>query len=78
MTIGRIYTYPNNFRVSKCLITAKYNGLEIDVPSFEFGKDNKSEEFLSKFPMGKVPVFEDAHGNTLFESGAIAYYGKST
>jgi elongation factor 1-gamma len=50
--------------------------LEIDVPEFAFGKDNKSEEFLSKFHMGKVPAFEDAHGNRLFESGAIAYYSK--
>lgn len=58
------------------MITAKYSGLEIDVPEFAFGKDNKSEEYLAKFPMGKVPGFEDAHGNHLFESGAIAYYSK--
>jgi elongation factor 1-gamma len=73
---GRVYTYPNNNRVQMILIAAKYNGLKIDVPSFALGTDNKSEEYLSKFPLGKVPGFEDAHGNTLSESGAIAYYGK--
>jgi elongation factor 1-gamma len=30
---------------------------------------------MAKFPMGKIPVFESAEVN-LFESNAIAYYGK--
>ncbi len=73
---GTIYTYPNNRRVQKALIAAKYNGLTIDVPEFAFGTDNKSADYLAKFPMGKIPAFEDANGNALFESSAIAYYGK--
>lgn len=38
------------------------------------GKTNKTEDFLSKFPLGKVPAFEGADGTNLFESDAIAQY----
>ena len=38
------------------------------------GKTNRTEDFLSKFPLGKVPAFEGADGTTLFESDAIAQY----
>ncbi|ORX53728.1 EF1G-domain-containing protein [Piromyces finnis] len=37
------------------------------------GKFNKSEDYLSKFPFGKVPAFE-GKDCTLYESNAIAYY----
>ena len=39
------------------------------------GEENKSSEFLAKFPLGKVPVFEGADGLTLFENSAITQYG---
>ncbi|KAF9952855.1 Elongation factor 1-gamma [Modicella reniformis] len=35
MTVGTIYTYPQNPRVFKALVVAKYNGLEVKVPAFE-------------------------------------------
>jgi elongation factor 1-gamma len=35
---------------------------------------NRTPEFLSKFPMGKLPVFEGVDGTTIFESDAIAQY----
>jgi elongation factor 1-gamma len=35
--------------------------------------DHKTESFLAKFPLGKVPVLETPSG-PLFESGAIARY----
>ena len=76
MTFGRIYTFPQNDRVHKVLIAAKYNGLTIEVPQFSMGIENKTPEYLAKFPMGKVPGFEDSNGNILSESGAMAYYGK--
>jgi elongation factor 1-gamma len=46
------------------------------VPSdFQFGKDNKTPEFLAKFPFGKVPAFESADGKFCFaEAQAIARY----
>jgi len=70
----RIYTYPENPRVYKALIAAKYVGVEIEVPSFEMGTDNKTPEFLKKNPLGKVPVLETDDGNSVFESNAIARY----
>jgi len=39
------------------------------------GKFNKSKEYLSKFPFGKVPAFESKEGN-IYESNAIAFYSK--
>lgn len=74
MAIGKIYSYPNNPRVHKAAIAAKYNGVEIEFPAFEMA-DSKTPAFLEKFPMGKIPTFESANGETLFESNAIAYYG---
>lgn len=35
---------------------------------------NKTPEFLAKFPLGKIPVFEGADGFCLAESVAIAMY----
>jgi len=71
MSSWKIYTYPSNPRVWKAQIAGKYVGIEIETPAFEMGKDNKSKEFLAKFPVGKVPVLETEHG-PLFESNAIA------
>ncbi len=73
-----LYTYPDNFRVNKILIAAKYSDAKItvvqDPPQFKFGVTNKSKEFLSKFPLGKVPAFEASNGICLTESNAIAYF----
>ncbi|KAI8620697.1 hypothetical protein BC830DRAFT_1097723 [Chytriomyces sp. MP71] len=65
---------PNNPRVAKALIAAKYNGIEVEVVPVEMGKSNKTPEFLKKFPLGKVPAFESNDGFTLYESNAIAFY----
>ncbi|KAG8159359.1 hypothetical protein KVR01_011020 [Diaporthe batatas] len=73
-SFGTIYSYPNNWRVSRAQVVAAINGLKIDVPEFQFGQANKSEDFLSKFPLGKVPAFEGADGFTLTEGAAIATY----
>lgn len=57
------------------LTIAALNGLEIEVPEFEFGVDNHSPEYLAKFLYGKVPTFESADGSfTLTEGQAIARY----
>lgn len=39
----------------------------------DFGKTNKSAEYLAKFPFGKVPAMDCPEG-PLYESNAIAYY----
>ncbi|XP_020896757.1 elongation factor 1-gamma [Exaiptasia diaphana] len=74
MAAGTLYTYPDSFRAQKILIAAEYSGTKINVPPFTVGKDNKTEEFLKKFPLGKVPAFETSDGKYLYESNAIAYY----
>jgi len=78
MAAGTLYTYPENFRAYKALIAAQYSGAKVKVvsepPAFKFGETNKTEEFLKKFPLGKVPAFESDDGVKLFESNAIAYY----
>jgi elongation factor 1-gamma len=68
-----LYTYANNYRAWKILIAAQYNGVDIKVPAFEFGKDNKTESFKAKNPLGKVPVLDTPQGS-IFESNAIARY----
>ncbi|XP_055525980.1 elongation factor 1-gamma [Wyeomyia smithii] len=72
---GTLYTYPGNFRAYKALIAAQFSGAKVNVASdFVFGETNKSDAFLKKFPLGKVPAFETADGKYLTESNAIAYY----
>jgi len=75
MATGTLYTYPDNFRAYKGLIAAKYSGSKVTIaPNFKLGETNKSNDFLQKFPLGKVPAFVSDDGTTLFESNAIAFY----
>ncbi|CAH0388196.1 unnamed protein product [Bemisia tabaci] len=75
MVAGTLYTYPENYRAYKALIAAQYAGANVTVaPNFVFGETNKSEAFLKKFPLGKVPAFETSDGKYITESNAIAYY----
>jgi len=69
----KLHTYKPNYRAWKALIAAEYNGVRIEVPEFNMGKDNKTPEFLAKAPLGKVPVLETPQGS-IFESNAIARY----
>lgn len=55
------------------MIAAKHNGIEIDVPEFNFPTENKTKAYLKKNPMGKVPTLETPEGS-IFESNAIARY----
>ncbi|KAK3317246.1 glutathione S-transferase [Cercophora scortea] len=72
---GKIYTYPNNFRVQRAQALASLNGLEIEIaPDFVFGKTTKTPSFLAKFPMGKAPAFESADGFCIAEGHAICRY----
>ncbi|KAI5925351.1 glutathione S-transferase [Camillea tinctor] len=72
---GKIYTYPENFRVLRVQLAAALNGLEVSVvEDFKMGETNKTPEFLAKFPLGKVPALECADGFCVWESAAIARY----
>ena len=83
MVSGTLYTYPNSYRAQKIQIAAAYSGADVKVQhnyqlNFQFGVNiDQSEEFLAKFPQGKVPAFEDSNGVCLSESNAIAYYVSS-
>jgi len=78
MAAGTLYTYPENFRAYKIQIAARYSGANLKVvseaPAFKFGETNKTDDFLRKFPLGKVPAFESNCGLRLFESNAIAQF----
>jgi len=78
MVSGTLYTYPDNFRAYKALIAAEYSGAQVKVasqpPEFVLGQTNQTDEFLAKFPMGKVPAFSSSEGKNISESNAIAYY----
>lgn len=70
-----LYTYPENSRAYKALIAAQFSGASLKVaPNFVFGETNKTEAFLKKFPLGKVPALETDDGKFLAESNAIAFY----
>jgi elongation factor 1-gamma len=61
------------------LAVANINGLEIFVPpGFEFGKTNKTPEYIAKFPLGKIPSLETSTGFLLTEASAIAHYISSS
>ncbi|KAK7754276.1 hypothetical protein SLS62_003855 [Diatrype stigma] len=70
------------------LAAAKINGLELEIPPFEYGEMTgtpgrytaRTPEYRAKFPRGQAPGFEKlpasdgSGGFTLAESGAIAHY----
>ncbi|KAL2845495.1 glutathione S-transferase [Aspergillus pseudoustus] len=74
MAFGTLYTYPGNPRAAKIHAVANLNGLTITDGDFTMGQTNRSDEFLAKFPLGKVPTFTSADGLNLFESAAIATF----
>ena len=78
--MDKLYALPaDHFRTVKILFAAALSGKSLQVlckePEFVFGQTNRSDEFLAKFPLGKVPAFESGDGKVvLSESNAIAYY----
>lgn len=74
---GTLYTYPDNFKAQKIQIAANYanNALKVvqNEPDFVVGVTDKSADFLKKFPLGKVPAFENGE-ICLSQTNAIAYY----
>lgn len=74
---GTLYTFPGNFRAYKAQIAAQYSGAQVTIAGddkFKMNDTNRSEEYLKKFPTGKVPAFENDAGVHLFESNAIAHF----
>ncbi|KAI5998939.1 glutathione S-transferase C-terminal-like protein [Pisolithus orientalis] len=75
--IGKLYGHPRQPQTKAILSAAAISGLEIDLLPFEFGVTNKSPEFTQKFPLAKIPAFEDSEGFKLIEGTAIARYVSS-
>lgn len=74
MSVGRLYGHSNP-RVDKSRIVAKLSEIAIDWDdTFTFGVSNKTDEYLTKFPLGQVPAFESNDGLLLTESSAIPFY----
>jgi len=74
---GTLYTFPGNFRAYKAQIAAQYSGAQLTVAGddkFKMNDTNRSEQYVSKFPTGKVPAYENDNGVHLFESNAIAHF----
>jgi len=70
-----IVTYPDNPRVWKALIAAKYNGVEVNLKSdFKMGETNKTASFLSVNPFGQVPTAFSSDRTGVFESNSILRY----
>lgn len=55
-------SFAGDFRMLKALIAAQYNGIDIEKPHFELGKDNLTPAFVAKNPTGKVPMLETPQG----------------
>ena len=81
MSFGKLYNYPKAPRSTMCLYIAEANKLDIEVVEtwpikVDSSKGGVGEEYLSKFPPGKVPALERPDGFTVFECIAVAWYCK--
>ncbi|KAL7420213.1 hypothetical protein Q5752_005180 [Cryptotrichosporon argae] len=72
--IGTLTGFVGNSRVRRARAAAALAGVEIefDENARFMGRDWKTPEFLAKFPLGTLPVFETTDGFCFGESGAIA------
>ncbi|KAH8896072.1 glutathione S-transferase [Thozetella sp. PMI_491] len=73
---GTLYTLSERIhhRTRKIFGAASINSLELTVPEYVMGVTHKTPEYLTKFPLGKIPSFESSTGLRLIESNAIAFY----
>ena len=72
---GKVFSYPENFRALKILISARYGGHDVTLDeSFKFGETNTTKAFLKKFPQGKVPCIELTSGQLMDESNSAAWF----
>ena len=71
---GKIFSYPESLKSLKILISARYGGHDVKMDQdFEFGVTESSQQFLDKFPLGKVPCVELSCGQRLDESNSAAW-----
>ncbi|KAG9310211.1 glutathione S-transferase C-terminal-like protein [Chiua virens] len=70
--IGTFWGIPIQRQTKVICAAAAVAGLELEIPPVDFFVTIKSPEYLSKFPMGKIPAFEDNKGFKLFEVSSLA------
>ena len=72
-SLGKIYSYPNNWRVARARAAAVLGGSDIELIMIDM-QTTKRDDYLAKFPAGCVPAFEATDGTIIQQSGAIATY----
>lgn len=71
----KIYGHPISPRYRRIATAAAELGLKAELVELNIGKgENRTPEYLSKNPMGKIPTFEDDDGWVLWESFAVVSY----
>lgn len=79
MSFGKLYNYPKAPRSTMCLYIAEANKLDIEVVEtwpikVDESKGGVGDEYLAKFPSGKVPALERPDEFVVFECIAVAWY----
>ncbi|KAJ1940377.1 translation elongation factor activity protein [Linderina macrospora] len=75
MSVGKFIGRNIHYRSFKVRIVAELLGLDLKLtPDFKKGLTNKSDDYLSRFPVGKFPAFVGSDGFAVSDSNAIAYY----
>ncbi|KAJ2080605.1 hypothetical protein H4R24_002968 [Coemansia sp. RSA 988] len=73
--IGTLIGPTHCSRNYKARIVAHLLDIELSItPSFQIDVDNKTPEYLAKYPAGKTPVFEGVDFFSLTDSSAISFY----
>ncbi|KAF8154270.1 elongation factor 1-gamma [Crassisporium funariophilum] len=72
---GTLWTVQGQNKGRTIRAVAALAGIDVALPAaYQHFVDNKTPEFLAKFPHGKIPAYEGADGFKLFEGAAIARY----
>lgn len=72
----KLLTPKDDVRGQKVQVAAAFLELPLQTPPFVVGKDDKESSFLSKSPLGRLPLLESELGGgvCLFESNAICRF----
>ncbi|PHJ25050.1 elongation factor 1-gamma [Cystoisospora suis] len=72
----KLLTPKDDVRGQKVQVAAAFLDLPLQTPPFVVGKDDKESSFLSKSPLGRLPLLESELGGgvCLFESNAICRF----
>lgn len=74
--LQKLFTPKDDVRGQKVQVAAAFLDLPLQTPPFVVGKDDKESSFLSKSPLGRLPLLESELGGgvCLFESNAICRF----